>query len=97
MNTTPTIVRSEYMQSVLDATYPNLAVEAIKGGFDGAWERLISAQLRKDYIADHSEANEIVESVMVKGDKASQTYLKAAYLITSSKIPSEDTADIGIE
>jgi hypothetical protein len=96
MNTTP-IVRTEYMQSLLDATKYDVGVEAIKGGFIGAWERLIAGRIKTDWIRDVPEACEIIESVMVKGDPATVTYYKAAKLITSSIIPSEQTEDIGID
>lgn len=75
------------MQRLLTSTYSMVAVEAIKEGFDGSWERLIAARLHKDFLNDHSEASEIIESVCVPGMAASKAYLKAAYLITSSKIP----------
>lgn len=44
----------------MTSTYPSIAIEAIKNGFDGAWERLIAAKLRKDFDKGHSEATELV-------------------------------------
>ena len=74
------------MQSIMNATYPSIAIEAIIGGFDGSWERLIAKRLEKDYNAYHSEAIEIVNSVFIPGESLTKASLKAAYLITSSKI-----------
>ncbi len=72
--------RTNFMQQCLTATYPNVAVEAIKGGFNGAWERLIAAKLKREIQAGQSEAEVIVDSC--GGD-----YMKAAKLIIDSKIP----------
>lgn len=72
--------RTQYMQQLMTSTYPGIAIEAITGGFDGAWERLISARLKADTNKGRSQACEICESV-------NNDYLKAAYLITSSVIP----------
>lgn len=81
------MTRSKYMQSLLTSTYPMVAVEAISGGFDGAWERLIASRLRKDYSENHSEAVEIVNSLYAADDfTLNEAFRKAAYLITSSKI-----------
>lgn len=71
--------RTNYMQAVMTSTYPNVAIEAIQSGFDGAWERCIARRLQSDVAANHSEASEICESV-------GNDYRKAAHLITSSKI-----------
>lgn len=71
--------RTEYMQQLMTLTYPQIAVEAIAGGFTGAWERLISKKIETDAKNGHSQANEICESV-------DNNYIKAAYLITSSII-----------
>lgn len=79
--------RTTYMQSLMNKTYAEVAIEAIKSGFDGSWQRCIAREIQKDYLADHSEANEIINSCKVSGEPASKTYLKAAYLITESKIP----------
>lgn len=76
--------RTKYMSKIMTDTYGQVAIEAIKGGFDGSWERVIARQLRKDCSAGHSEAETIVQSV--DGD-----FTKAAYLITSSKIPEYET------
>jgi hypothetical protein len=81
------MIRSTYMQSIMDSTYAGVAIEAIKNGFDGAWERLIAERLKKDCEAEHSEALEIVESLIDSpGPKEKHLFLMAAYLITSSKI-----------
>lgn len=73
--------RTNYMKSLMTTTYPDVAVEAIKGGFKGAWERLIASRLHTDVLKDKSEAVLLVESV-------GMDYMKAAHLITESKIPS---------
>lgn len=79
--------RTAYQQSLMDSTYPGVAIEAIKNGWDGAWERLIAERLKKDCKADHSEACEIVESCVTSpGPKENPLFLKAAKLITSSTI-----------
>lgn len=74
------MTRTNYMQTIMTATYSSVAIEAIKGGFTGAWERCIEKRLRHDVDNNHSEACEILESV-------GMDYMKAAHLITSSKIP----------
>lgn len=76
--------RTTYMQTIMTETYADVAIEAIKGGFDGAWERLIGRRLNRDYANGHSEAEMIVESVM--GDM-----VKASNLIINSKIPEHET------
>jgi hypothetical protein len=81
------------MDRLMTSTYPHVAIEAISGGFDGAWERLIAERLKKDCKAEHSEALEIVESLIESpGPKEKTLFLKAAYLITSSKIEGHETA-----
>jgi|GEM_PF-2904438 len=80
--------RTEYMQSLMNDTYSSVAIEAIQNGFDGSWERLIAARLRKDYVAGHSEAEVIVHAV---GGVSDQKLMEAAKLITSSKIPENET------
>jgi hypothetical protein len=72
--------RTQYMQKLMTQTYPQIAIEAITGSFEGAWERLIAKKLKKDVDSGHSQACEICESV-------GNDYMKAAYLITSSVIP----------
>lgn len=79
--------RTNYMQSLMTSTYPSIPMEAIMGGFDGSWERLIAKRLEKDYRRHHSEAVEIVDSCDAPGEKSNACFLRAAYLITSSKIP----------
>jgi len=76
--------RTSYMELLMITTYPMIAIEALKGGFDGAWERLIAQQLEKDCKADESEAIVIAESV-------GNDFMKAAHLIISSKIENYDT------
>lgn len=48
--------RTLYMTNLMASTYPMVAMNAIMGGFDGSWERLIASRLRKDYSENHSEA-----------------------------------------
>lgn len=71
--------RTTFMQLLLTVTYPNVAIEAIKGGFDGSWERLIAKKLQEKVAAGHSEAEVIVQA-------AGGDFFKAATLITSSII-----------
>lgn len=81
--------RTKYMQGLIVSSYQNVAIEAVRNGFDGSLERLIARQLEMDYLGDHSEACELVNFIT----ESDQTMpiraaaLKAAYLITSSKIP----------
>lgn len=70
--------RTTYMQSVMTATYPQIVIEAINGGFALSWERCIARQLVKDAQADKSEAVLILES-------CGNDVMKAAKLITGSK------------
>lgn len=72
--------RTKYMSHLMTSTYQGILIEALQGGFDGAWERLIARQLQKDCRNNHSEAIEIVDSV-------ENDLMKAAKLIYSSKIP----------
>lgn len=86
MQTTTSIdvIRTKYMQSILSATRENVALQAcLQGTIVGAWEKLIAKELFKDCLMGHSEASEIVDSMPFP---SSQAFLKAAYLITSSKI-----------
>lgn len=83
--------RTSYMQSLMDSTYAGIAIEAIKNGWVGAWERIIAERLKKDCKADHSEACEIVESCITSpGPKENALFLKAAFLITSSTIQTHE-------
>jgi hypothetical protein len=75
--------RTPFMQQLMNITYPEVAIEAIKGGFSGSWERCIARHLKLIY-RHHSEAAEIVD--YCEGD-----YMKAAHLITSSQIPVNTT------
>lgn len=83
------VTRTNYMQNLMTSTYPMIAIEAIKGGFDGSWERLIAERLKIDVKKMYPEAMDIVLSIYdPEGEeKESVTFMKAAYLITSSKIP----------
>lgn len=75
--------RSKYMSRIMASTYPGVAIEAIRNGFDGAWQRLIVKQLRKDYEAGNSEAECIVQAA---GGLSNQKLMQAADLIINSKI-----------
>lgn len=79
--------RTKYMDGLMTKNYPNVGIEAIMHGFDGSLERLIAKRLEKDYRRHHSEAVEIVDSCDAPGEKSNACFLRAAYLITSSKIP----------
>lgn len=79
--------RTAYMQSLMDRTYPGVAIETIQNGFNGSWERLIAKELELSYRRYHSEACEIVDSCDVPGDKSNACFLRAAHLITASKRP----------
>lgn len=70
--------RTDYMQNLMTTTYPQVAVEAVMGGFDGSWERLIAKRLEWDAQRDRSEAVLLIEAA--GGDT-----LHAAYLVTGSK------------
>lgn len=70
--------RTDYMQNLMTTTYPQVAVEAVMGGFDGSWERLIAKRLEWDAQRDRSEAVLLIEAA--GGDT-----LQAAYLVTGSK------------
>lgn len=72
--------RTPWMQTIMVATQSQVAIEAIFLGFDGAWERCISRALQNAVAAGNSEAEVILQA-------AGGDYLKAAYLITSSKMP----------
>lgn len=76
--------RTKYMQTIMNETYPDVAIEAIKGGFEGAWERLIARRLLTDYQAGHSEAEVILAAM---GGISQEKRLRAAKYIISSKIP----------
>lgn len=74
--------RTTYMSNCMTSTYSLVAIEAISGGLQGSWERLIAKKLKKDIQSGNSEAEVIVDSV--GGD-----YMKAAKLIIDSKIPEQ--------
>lgn len=48
--------RTAYQQSLMDSTYAGIAIEAIKNGWEEAWERLIANRLWADCQKEHSEA-----------------------------------------
>jgi hypothetical protein len=72
--------RTKFMQSIMNATHAMSMTEAVFRGFDGSWERAIAASLKIEVRTGNSEAEVILQA-------AGGDYLKAAYLITSSKIP----------
>lgn len=78
--------RTPYFQHLMTSTYPSLPIEAVQNGFTGAWERLIAAQLQKDFVKGHSEAEVLLQSMADSVEPLRNICLKAAYLITSSKI-----------
>lgn len=79
------VIRTTYMQTVMTETYSQGTIIAVmQGKLAGSWERAIAERIRQDYHNDHPEACEIIESVKAPGMSANTTYLKAAYLITSS-------------
>jgi hypothetical protein len=82
------MTRTPYMQRLMTSTYSMIAIKAINGGFDNAWERLIAERLLKDYNAGNSEAECLIESV---GGLSKEKRMQAAKLITSSKIPENVT------
>jgi hypothetical protein len=71
--------RTEYMQKIMMATYNDVAIEALKNGFDGAWERLIARRLKLDASNGNSEAEVILQA---NGDNAAI----AAKMIYNSKM-----------
>lgn len=71
------VKRTEYMQQLMTSTYPMVAVEAIMGGFDGSWERLIAKRIQWDAQRDRSEAVVLLEAA--QGDP-----IAAAYIVTGS-------------
>lgn len=82
--------RTAYQQSLMDSTYAGIAIEAIKNGWEGAWERLIANRLWADCQKEHSEAREITDSVRADSDDYMAPYLRAAKLITSSTIQTHE-------
>lgn len=71
--------RTPFMQLLWCTTQHLIYGEAVLRGIEGAWERVIAKRLTTYAIEGHPEAGDILES----GDSDP---LKAAYLITSSKI-----------
>jgi hypothetical protein len=72
--------RTPFMQLMMTLAYSNVAIEAIQTKFDGSLERCIARTLKNSVERGNSEAEVILQA-------AGGDYLKAAYLITSSKIP----------
>ncbi len=72
--------RTRYMQAIITAAYSQVPMEAILNGFDGSLERCVAKILGHGVLRGNSEAEVLLQS-------AGGDYLKAAYLITSSKIP----------
>jgi hypothetical protein len=72
--------RTPFMQMIWTESYKDVAVEAIKTRFEGSWERCVARLLKKYVEAGHSEAEVLLQA-------AEGNHLRAAYLITSSKIP----------
>lgn len=72
------VKRSEYMQDIMNKTYPGVAIEAILGGFEGSWERLVAKRLEWDAAFKISEAVSLLQQA--NGDS-----MAAAYIITKSK------------
>lgn len=100
MNTTPTtpIVRTELMQELMDVTAPQVGFEAVMNGFTGAWERLIAKALKNMWTNGSHRVLELFDYLGIPHDNISQQQFDtAALLIYNSKIPSEQTEDIGIE
>lgn len=79
--------RTKYMQDIMNATYPEIAIEAIRRGFDGAWERLIAHRLHVDFKKGVSDAEVILDYV---GGAEEEDRLEAAKYILKSKIPEYD-------
>ncbi len=79
--------RTQYMQQLMTSTYPQVAIEAITGGFDGSWQRLIVKRLRQDYAKGKSEAECIVQAA---GGLSDQKLMQAADMILNSKIPAHE-------
>lgn len=77
--------RTPYMQQIMMDTYTGIAIEAIYRGFAGSWERLIAKRLVRDAQIGISEAELILES-------CSNDVMKAAHLVTGSKV---ETASVG--
>lgn len=74
--------RTPYMQELMTMAYPSVAIEALTGGFDGSLERCVAQWLRIGAASGHSEAEVLLQAA--GGDS-----LKAAHLITSSKITTD--------
>lgn len=73
------------MTNIMNSTYPNVALEAIKGkgGVAGAWERLIAERLLRDHQAGNKAAIAIVSAM---GGLSIEKRMRAAAYIISSKI-----------
>lgn len=73
------IKRTPFMTFLMEMSHGLLALEAIERGWDGAMERLVAKSLKKAVERGESEAEVLLQAT-------GGNYLKAAYLITSSKI-----------
>jgi hypothetical protein len=84
------MTRTMYMQHLMTSTYPKLALVAIQmGTLNGAWEKLIANKILLDCKNDQNpQAFDLLEAT---GDKeyTAETFLKAAYLVTSSETEKE--------
>jgi len=92
------VKRTPYFQHLMDSTYKKIGTEAVKHGSDGAWERLIAKDLRRDYL-EVEEATNLINGFNnvfpLLGhpnsmDAFTAASLKAAHLITSSTIQTHE-------
>jgi|SRR5882762_54160 len=98
MKTSTPIVRNELMHELLHITIPNVAIEAILNGFDGSHERLIAKALKNMWNNGSARVLGLFDYLEISKDNVSdKQFSEAAYMITASTIPSEHTADIGID
>jgi hypothetical protein len=97
MNTSP-IIRTEIMQQILNETREYVAIEAIQNGFTGSWERVISRQLKESHLAGSLAILDLLDYLCIPAHNLTDSvFEKVAYMITSSRLPSEELADIGID
>jgi len=75
------MIRNPYMQKIMDETYNEVAIIAIKNGtLEGAWEQAVAARLMLDFDLGVSAAEVILQSV-------DYDEKKAADLIITSSLP----------
>lgn len=80
--------RTNYMQSLMTATYSQVPIIAIQTGtIEKAWDKAIAELLKKQVAKGHSEAEVILQAA--EGD-----YMKAAKLVLESEIPLPDEEEI---